>query len=123
MRTTCRHGHPFAPENTYRTKRGHRICRTCQVAVVRRYRARILGREPYAYGPTADAILAVLRQHPDGLDGRRLRAKLGYRTGLTTVRSTISYQRRRNGFPVESVRAGLGRRYRLVVGRAERSAA
>ena len=31
-RTSCGHGHPFTPENTYIRKGGARICRTCQLA-------------------------------------------------------------------------------------------
>lgn len=31
-RTQCVHGHSYTPENTYRDRRGHRRCRTCQAA-------------------------------------------------------------------------------------------
>lgn len=34
--THCIHGHEFTPENTYVTKKGHRVCRTCRDAVVAR---------------------------------------------------------------------------------------
>lgn len=37
--TECRHGHPFTPENTYRTPRGARECRTCRSAQFVRRRA------------------------------------------------------------------------------------
>lgn len=30
--TTCRHGHPRTPENTYTTPQGHRTCRVCRNA-------------------------------------------------------------------------------------------
>jgi hypothetical protein len=32
-KTHCKHGHEFTPENTLRTKRGHRICRTCRQVI------------------------------------------------------------------------------------------
>lgn len=28
-KTHCKNGHPFSTENTYRSPRGHRVCRTC----------------------------------------------------------------------------------------------
>lgn len=27
---TCKHGHPYTPENTRISQTGHRICRTCE---------------------------------------------------------------------------------------------
>lgn len=39
-KTSCINGHPFTPENTYRTGRGHRACRKCKL-VQRRPRAAI----------------------------------------------------------------------------------
>ena len=30
VRTHCKHGHEFTPENTQRTKEGHRRCRQCR---------------------------------------------------------------------------------------------
>jgi hypothetical protein len=36
--TTCRHGHPYTPENTYRNpKTGRRACKTCRTAHTRRF--------------------------------------------------------------------------------------
>ncbi len=29
-KTHCIHGHEFTPENTYRTRKGFRVCRTCR---------------------------------------------------------------------------------------------
>ena len=29
-KTHCKHGHEYTPENTYISKAGHRVCRTCQ---------------------------------------------------------------------------------------------
>jgi hypothetical protein len=38
-KTSCKHGHPFTPENTY-TNNGHRGCKECRRRLVREYRAR-----------------------------------------------------------------------------------
>lgn len=35
-KTECVHGHPFNPENTYLTPRGHRMCRICKRAAKKR---------------------------------------------------------------------------------------
>lgn len=40
QRTQCKRGHEFTPGNTFRDPSGHRGCRTCQRASVRRYRAK-----------------------------------------------------------------------------------
>lgn len=34
-KTRCKRGHEFSAENTYRTPRGHRVCRTCMTAYKR----------------------------------------------------------------------------------------
>jgi hypothetical protein len=39
LRTHCVEGHPFDDENTYRPRRGGRVCKTCDLARGRRYRA------------------------------------------------------------------------------------
>lgn len=39
-RDQCHKGHPFTAENTYRTKTGTRVCRTCQRDHTRAYRER-----------------------------------------------------------------------------------
>jgi hypothetical protein len=38
--THCQHGHEFTPENTYISKRGHRVCRACEREYRRRERER-----------------------------------------------------------------------------------
>jgi hypothetical protein len=39
-RTSCKHGHPYTPDNTRIDKRGGRVCRTCARARVQTYYAR-----------------------------------------------------------------------------------
>lgn len=36
-KTHCDHGHPFSPENTRITPKGHRECRTCRREITRKY--------------------------------------------------------------------------------------
>lgn len=40
----CPNGHPYTPENTRLTSRGHRMCRVCRNAVKRRYRQKASNR-------------------------------------------------------------------------------
>lgn len=41
-KTHCKHGHPFDEQNTYHVPRGgHRHCRACHAAVVRRSREKV----------------------------------------------------------------------------------
>jgi hypothetical protein len=37
---SCKHGHAFTPENTYRRRNGTRDCRACHARWIRDYRAR-----------------------------------------------------------------------------------
>ncbi len=37
-RTHCKRGHPWSPSNTYRTRRGHRMCKQCRLLATKRYR-------------------------------------------------------------------------------------
>lgn len=37
-RTHCLQGHLYSPENTYRTKNGWRVCRTCQQGHMRHFK-------------------------------------------------------------------------------------
>jgi hypothetical protein len=53
-RTACPQGHPYTPENTYRTKQGHRKCRECQ---------RIHDRQPER---ARDRHVARLKKSPSG---------------------------------------------------------
>lgn len=39
-KTHCKRGHSFDEKNTYRTRSGHRGCRACRSAAVRRWRAK-----------------------------------------------------------------------------------
>jgi HNH endonuclease len=41
VRTHCRHGHPFTPENTVHLKSGKRLCRECSNARSRKHRAAV----------------------------------------------------------------------------------
>jgi hypothetical protein len=38
-KTRCPAGHPYAEQNTYVRRNGHRMCRTCTISRKRRYRA------------------------------------------------------------------------------------
>lgn len=40
-KTVCIHGHPFTEENTYRDKRGHRMCKACNRRRTGEYAKRI----------------------------------------------------------------------------------
>lgn len=40
MKPNCKHGHAYTPENTYRQKRGFRVCRTCQRIAWRQWQQR-----------------------------------------------------------------------------------
>ena len=43
LAATCRHGHPFTPENTHIRPNGRRRCRACHVIYVTRHNKRITG--------------------------------------------------------------------------------
>lgn len=38
IKTQCKRGHPFTPENTFVTRQGARACRTCRKAINAEYR-------------------------------------------------------------------------------------
>jgi hypothetical protein len=36
MKTHCKHEHQFTPENTFHNKKGHRVCKICYAASIKR---------------------------------------------------------------------------------------
>ena len=117
--TTFHCGHEKTPENS-RPSKGYAICKYCNNSYHRQYRYWSVGRPvpdtSPVYGRVADRIVALLRQHPDGLEVRALWAKLGYHHSVDSIGTVINYHRHRHGLPVVSVRLpGRERRvkYRL----------
>jgi hypothetical protein len=43
VKTNCRNGHEFIPQNTGRDQNGHRYCRTCSAEATRRHRRKLKG--------------------------------------------------------------------------------
>lgn len=108
MTATCVNGHSWTPETTYRHPRGGRVCRVCRRLAQRRYRDQQRGTPTTCvYGPVADRIVAALVTHPNGLVGAAtIRAKMGYRSSVGSIRRTIYDLRHKKGVPIESVRVG-----------------
>jgi hypothetical protein len=64
-KTHCPKGHPYTPENTYRSKAGRRLCRACHAAYQTARRQSDTGRDVRLYERIISRTEATFRKYPD----------------------------------------------------------